>query len=174
MLDDAELVILMQAICSGICCFMVILLGYLSGSKYAIMGAVRAVVSEVSNDTTSLLVNATVYAFASGLSYESLYFTQTTVLFIFVLPFLLIISLFHLFIAAQRSPLDLIEVEGELVAGYNIEFSGADVLVIYFSEYFHLFNAAFQFSYFLVGALTLSSVVFGTVLVGVEPGFILG
>jgi NADH:ubiquinone oxidoreductase subunit H len=57
----------------------------------------------------------------------------------------LVSSCLELFVVAQRSPVDLIEVEGELVAGYNVEISGANVLIIYFSEYFHLFNAGFTF-----------------------------
>ena len=46
---------------------------------------------------------------------------------------------------SQRSPADLIENEGELVAGYNLEYSAADLLVIYFSEYFHLYNGGYQY-----------------------------
>lgn len=59
---------------------------------------------------------------------------------------LIVIAFIQLFISAQRAPIDLIEVEGEIVAGYNTEISGANVLVIYFTEYFHLFNAAIAFS----------------------------
>ncbi len=155
--SDIELVVFIQTILSGVACLSVLLIGYLSGSKYGMIGSIRLAVSELSNDTALFISNGVVFYNSTGLDYESVLCSQAGTSNISLLAVIYASSsIFHVFISAQRSPLDLIEVEGELVAGYNTEYSGPDVLVIYFSEYFHLFNAAVQFIIIILGGLTLN------------------
>ena len=143
----------------------VLYLGMLSGTRYAVLGALRLIISEISTGLITFIVQLLVFEAASS--------TSLTLLFLFQGNFAAyqlfgqlfsLVQLFQTFVSAQRSPLDLIEVEGELVAGYNTEFSGADVLIIYFAEYFHLFNGALQFVIFTFGAfgtpLLLTNILF--------------
>lgn len=157
---NIEFVIILQAALSGISCFFVLFIGYLSGSKYAIIGSIRLIVCEASSDVSYTLINFIIFSASQGAEYDAIILNQATTFNIILLAIIYgMMQLFNTFISAQRAPIDLIEVEGELVAGYNTEYSGADVLVIYFSEYFHLFNAAVSFILLLlIGA----SQVYGT------------
>ena len=63
-----EFVIILQVICSGLACLFIIYLGYFSGSKYSFMGSIRSLISESSNDTTSLFIFLLVFCYCSGAS----------------------------------------------------------------------------------------------------------
>ncbi len=153
---SSEAVVYTQAAFSAGSCLAILLIGYLSGSKYGMLGAVRLALCEFANDTASTVACALAVYATSGFDYASLTAGQSGAWCLSLLGVLYATALiFHVFIAAQRSPTDLIEVEGELVAGYNLEYSGADVLVIYFAEYFHLFNAALQFIFTTFGLAAL-------------------
>ena len=159
--DTFDYAILVQFVFAGVSCLAVLFIGILSGSKYAILGAIRLIISEISSDLAAFIIQILIFEACAGISFDVLYTTQTTfTLLQYVGIFYSIIQLFQTFIAAQRSPLDLIEVEGELVAGYNTEFSGADVLIIYFAEYFHLFNGALQFIIFILGSDCINLILF--------------
>ncbi len=150
--DDAELIILIQLTLTTLSCISVTLIGYLSGSKYGMIGSIRLAMSEISVDAAVMVINSLLFYNCSGFDYDSVLTSQAVSANIFLLAVVAgFLHIFQLFIAAQRSPIDLIEVEGELVAGYNTEYSGPDVLVIYFSEYFHLFNGALHFIFMLFG-----------------------
>jgi NADH:ubiquinone oxidoreductase subunit H len=167
--SDIEFIIFIQTILSGFACFSVLLIGYLSGSKYAMIGSVRLAVSELSNDTSVFIANSVIFYNSVGFDYEAIVCAQSGSSNIGLLAVIYSVAhIFHVFIAAQRSPLDLIEVEGELVAGYNTEYSGPDVLVIYFSEYFHLFNGAVQFILLILGGIAMDLSVFNSLTTGYD------
>ena len=142
-----EFIIILQVICGSLACLFIIYIGYFSGSKYSFMGSVRSLISESSNDTAALFIFLVVFCLSNGTSYSALFILLGIIIFIFIIFIAMFIILFYVFIMAQRSPADLIENEGELVAGYNLEYSAADLLVIYFAEYFHLFNSGYQYIY---------------------------
>ncbi len=151
--DDAEYVVLIQLVLTTLTCISITAIGYLSGTKYGMIGALRLAASEISVDSSVMILNSILFYNCSGFDYDSIFVAQngsTNILFLAIV--LASLHVFQMFISAQRSPIDLIEVEGELVSGYNTEYSGADVLVIYFSEYFHLFNGAVHFVFVLLGA----------------------
>lgn len=150
--DDLELLIFVQIGFGGISCFSVLAIGYLSGTKYGVFGSVRIVLVELSSETAVTLINTVIYYSVGSFNFESIIYNQgyfsNLCLFGVVYG---IFNLIQLFVTAQRAPLDLIENEGELVAGYNTEFSGPDVLVIYFAEYLHIFNGVLQFAFLSFG-----------------------
>jgi NADH-quinone oxidoreductase subunit H len=50
-----------------------------------------------------------------------------------------------LLLEAKRTPFDHIETEAELVAGYQVEYSGPMLLMFYLAEYLHLIIASIHF-----------------------------
>lgn len=154
--SDSDFLIFLQVFFGGLSCFSVILIGYLSGTKYGLIGAVRLLVCEISTETTTCITNALLFYSSSGFDYETLISGQYASFNIELLGIIFSINhIITMFVTAQRAPLDLIENEGELVAGYNTEYSGADVLVIYFAEYLHIFNGGLQFIFLMVGGFYL-------------------
>ena len=165
MVSGGEYLIILQLICGSLACLLIVYLGYFSGSKYSIIGSIRSVISESSNDTASLFIFLVVFSLCGGTTYETLIVTLGFIIFIFIIFIVMFVILFYVFIMSQRSPADLIENEGEIVAGYNLEYSAADLLVIYFSEYFHLFNAGYQYIYVYCGIAFCLQVIIYTTLV---------
>lgn len=150
--DNTDMVVFLQLFLGGLSCLAVVLIGYLSGTKYGVIGSVRLVVIELSVESTVGLLNSLLIANTSGMDYLSLGANQGFSPNIAILGIVYsVIYIINMFVSAQRAPLDLIENEGELVAGYNTEFSGPDVLVIYFAEYLHIFNAVIQFIHLMFG-----------------------
>lgn len=56
-------------------------------------------------------------------------------------PTLAIIMLFAFFMETNRPPFDLSEAESDVVAGYNVEYSGLLFGLFYLGEYLNLFAA---------------------------------
>lgn len=151
--DSIDVIIILQLFVCGMTTLSVLLIGYLSGTKYGIVGSVRLVLVELSIAVPTQLVNVMLLLNTGGLDYESVAYNQGYVPNCTLLALVYsIVYIINMFIFAQRAPLDMIENEGELVAGYNTEFSGPDVLVIYFAEYLHIFSGVVQLVLLLLGA----------------------
>eukprot|EP00826_Nyctotherus_ovalis_P033093 TRINITY_DN266_c0_g1_i14.p1 TRINITY_DN266_c0_g1~~TRINITY_DN266_c0_g1_i14.p1 ORF type:complete len:318 (-),score=-100.11 TRINITY_DN266_c0_g1_i14:307-1260(-) len=150
--DSQDWVVMLQLVLSAFSTIAVLLIGYLSGTKYGIIGSIRIVLSEVSIDVVISILNTLLLYSTGGYDYETILVAQYDVGGLALLGIVYsVLYIIQMFISAQRAPLDLIENEGELVAGYNTEFSGPDVLVIYFAEYLHILNGALQFVYLVLG-----------------------
>lgn len=52
---------------------------------------------------------------------------------------------------SKRTPFDHAETESEVIAGYQVEYSGAMLLMIFLAEYLHLIIAAVHFVVFFAG-----------------------
>ena len=150
--DNVDFIILLQLAISGLSCLSVLLIGYLSNTKYGMIGSIRMVMSDVAVNIIVSILNSIILLNTHGFDYNTLGHNQSMSANIYLLLIIYsIVYIIHLFISAQRAPLDLIENEGELVSGYNTEFSGPDVLVIYFAEYLHIVNGVLQFIYLMFG-----------------------
>ncbi|HML40935.1 MAG TPA: NADH-quinone oxidoreductase subunit NuoH [Bellilinea sp.] len=127
-----------------------ILAGWGSNNKYALLGAFRSVAQLISYEVP-LVISALVPVMFSGtLSATGLVQSQTT-WNIFLAPAAAIIFFIATIAETGRSPFDLIEAESELVAGYNIEYSGLKFGMFYVGEFLHAFTAALIFATVFLG-----------------------
>lgn len=127
-----------------------ILAGWGSNNKYALLGAFRSVAQLISYEVP-LVISALVPVMFSGtLSATGLVQSQTT-WNIFLAPTAAIIFFIATIAETGRSPFDLIEAESELVAGYNIEYSGLKFGMFYVGEFLHAFTAALIFATVFLG-----------------------
>lgn len=121
---------------------LLIILGFLSQSRYSLLGVLRAVVHVVSLDTfitviyILLLLNTSSGNFHDFSIYQ---FSISNFLIFFPAAGLFLIILL---LEAKRSPFDHAETESEVVAGYATEYAGIFLLTFYLIEYFHLIIAA--------------------------------
>jgi NADH-quinone oxidoreductase subunit H len=108
--------------------------GWSSNNKYALMGAMRDIAQLISYGIPMALSIIGIVILAGSLSLSQIVEAQTV-------PFILLQPLgFAVFFIASlaeinRTPFDLIEADSEIVAGYNIEYSGAKFATLFLMEY---------------------------------------
>jgi NADH-quinone oxidoreductase subunit H len=116
--------------------------GWSSNNKYALLSALRMVAMAVSYEIP-LLLSLLVPALLAG-SFNLVEVAEAQQGMPFVLtPVIGQISFLVFFVAmiaeSNKSPLDLVEAESELVAAYNVEYTGIKFGIFYAGEYAHHF-----------------------------------
>jgi len=116
----------------------IMLAGWGSNNKYALLGAFRVIAALISYEVPMILSVAVPVLLAGTMSMQGIVHRQS-IAYIFVAP----VSAFIFFVSqlaeAGRSPFDLIEAESEIIAGYNIEYSGMKFGMFMASEFIHAF-----------------------------------
>ena len=144
-LADPPWGILFMLMMSGLAVYGVILAGWSSGSKYPLLGSVRASAQMVSYEAVLGLTTATVVLVTGSLHTSAIVAAQHggflyrwNIIHTAVIPFIL----FSVAITAEmtRAPFDLVEAEEELSGGYNLEYSSIDFAWFYLAEYAALVN----------------------------------
>jgi NADH-quinone oxidoreductase subunit H len=139
-LADPPWGILFLLMCSGIVVYGVMLAGWASGSKYPLLGSVRATAQLVSYEavlgltvTTVVLVTGSLRTSAIVAAQHGGFLNHWNFLRTLIIPFIL----FSIAITAEmtRPPFDLVEAEEELSGGYNLEYSSIDFAWFYLAEY---------------------------------------
>lgn len=136
---DIEYNIVYASLLSVIFGFCIILTGYFSKNKYAVLAAVRCGILMLNLEIFLGLLFLNIALFGESFCF-SVYVTYQEIfwfIFLFFNFFGLIIFVFLL--EVNRAPFDLTEAESELVAGYSTEYGGFYFAVYYLGEYFHLF-----------------------------------
>lgn len=133
-LADLNIGVLFIIAISSITALGVFMAGWSSYNKYSIMSAMRTVAQLVSYEMPLVLAIAGVVVLAGSLSLNDIVKAQG-------IPYILLQPAgFFVFFAASlaeinRTPFDLLEADSELVAGYNIEYSGMKFATFYLTEY---------------------------------------
>ncbi len=129
----------------------IMMAGWSSNNKYALLGAFRVVAALVSYEVPMVLALLVPVMIAGTLSMQSLVVAQQGMWFI--IPAFVSALLFYISNLAEtgRAPFDLIEAESELVAGYNIEYSGMKFGLFMANEFMHAFTANLLFAVIFLG-----------------------
>lgn len=132
---DLECSLLLMLAISGLSVYGVVLAGWASNSRYAFLGALRASAQMISYEVSlGLLLMCNCLATGTmNLYLMGVWQTQQWLL----LPLLPCSVLFFLSALAEtnRPPFDLPEAEGELVAGYYVEYASAGFALFFIAEY---------------------------------------
>jgi NADH-quinone oxidoreductase subunit H len=118
----------------------IIMAGWASNNKYALLGAYRQVAVMLSFEVPMLVVLLIPTIFASSLSLKAITEAQNGVWFIWLSPLGAFIFLVAALAELGRSPFDLNEGESEIVSGYHIEYSGMKFGLFYAGELLHAFT----------------------------------
>lgn len=136
---------------SSLSVVVLLLAGWGSNNKYALLGAFRAVAQMVSYEVPMLLALLVPVILARTMSTKGIIDAQA-------IPFLLYAPLsaliFYISALAEtgRTPFDLLEAESEIVAGFHIEYSGMKFGMFFLAEFLGtLFMSALFVTLYLGG-----------------------
>lgn len=134
LLADLNIGILYIVAISSMVSIGIFMAGWASHNKYSLIGAMRDIAQLVSYEIPMVLAIVGVVLLAGSLSMTDIIDAQS-------IPFILLqpLGFTIFFIAAlaeiNRTPFDLVEADSEIVAGFNIEYSGMKFALLFLMEY---------------------------------------
>jgi len=117
----------------------IIMAGWASNNKYALIGAFRQVAVLVSFEVPMIATMLIPTTLAGSMGMNAIVQAQN-VWYIVVAPLAAIIFLVAAIAELGRAPFDLNEAESEIVAGYHIEYTGMKFGLFYAGELLHAFT----------------------------------
>nr|YP_009685725.1 NADH dehydrogenase subunit 1 [Fundulopanchax gardneri]QDU92152.1 NADH dehydrogenase subunit 1 [Fundulopanchax gardneri] len=134
-LTDLNLSILFILAFSSLMVYSILGSGWASNSKYALIGALRAVAQTISYEVSLGLILLNVIIFAGGFTLQIFNMTQESIWLIF--PTWPLAAMWYVSTLAEtnRTPFDLTEGESELVSGFNVEYAGGPFALFFLAEY---------------------------------------
>jgi NADH-quinone oxidoreductase subunit H len=132
----------------------VIMAGWSSNNKYALLGAFRTVAQLVSYEIPIVLTLLIPTMLAGSMNTQVIVGAQSGVWFIVLAPIATLIFFIAALAEVGRAPFDLLEAESEIVAGYNVEYGGMKFGMFYVSEYLHSFTIAALTAMLFLGGWT--------------------
>jgi NADH-quinone oxidoreductase subunit H len=136
-ITDINIGLLFVLSVSSVGVLALILAGWSSNSKYALMGGLRSSAQMVSYEVSMGLSIIGALMFARTLSLSGIVTAQQSdaIWFIFYQPMGFIIFLISGIAENNRAPFDLPEAESEIVAGFHTEYSGMRWSLFFMAEY---------------------------------------
>ena len=128
----------------------IIMAGFGSNNKFALLGGFRAVALLVSYEVP-LVVSLLIPVMLAGSMGMADIAQAQTVWYIWLAPGAAFIFLITSIAENGRAPFDLTEADSEIVAGFNIEYSGLKFGMFYVADFLHSFTIALVFSVLFLG-----------------------
>nr|WNH18773.1 NADH dehydrogenase subunit 1 [Anisotremus surinamensis] len=132
---DLNLGILFILALSSLTVYSILGSGWASNSKYALIGALRAVAQTISYEVSLGLILLGAIIFTGGFTLQTFNVAQEGVWL--VLPAWPLAAMWYVSTLAEtnRAPFDLTEGESELVSGFNVEYAGGPFALFFLAEY---------------------------------------
>jgi len=123
--------------------YALVLGGWASGSKYPLLGALRAAAQVVSYELVlGLALTGVVLVCGSLRLGDIVTAQQNSVWFVFLQPVGFVLYCIAACAETNRAPFDLPEAETELVAGYHTEYSGMRFAMYFIAEYINMITVS--------------------------------
>jgi NADH-quinone oxidoreductase subunit H len=148
--EDLNVGILYVVAIGAIHVLAVIIAGWGSNNKYSLISAFRVVNQLLAYEVPMVLSILVVILFTETMSMQGIVEAQTIPYFV-VMPVTALIFLTCALAEANRSPVDLIEADSEMVAGYIVEYSGMKFAMFFIAEYVNMFAVGIIFSTLFLG-----------------------
>lgn len=137
---------------SSLSVYGIIISGWASNSKYAFFGALRSAAQMISYEVSLSLAILPVVLITNSLNLGEIVHMQIETIW-FLIPLFPSAIIFFVSCLAEtnRAPFDLPEAEGELVAGFNVEYSAMSFALFFLAEYANILLMSTIFVLFFMG-----------------------
>jgi NADH-quinone oxidoreductase subunit H len=142
---DVNVAILVVFAVASMSVYGIVLAGWSSNSKYALLGGLRASAQMISYELSYGLALASVLVMAGSLSLTDIVNAQAGAWFgfiprwfVFLQPIAFLVYLTAGVAETNRAPFDFPEAEQELVAGYHTEYSSMSFAMFFMAEYINM------------------------------------
>nr|AEP21793.1 NADH dehydrogenase subunit 1 [Odocoileus virginianus] len=134
-LINMNLGVLFMLAMSSLAVYSILWSGWASNSKYALIGALRAVAQTISYEVTLAIILLSVLMMNGSYTLSTLIITQEQVWLIFPAWPLAMMWFISTLAETNRAPFDLTEGESELVSGFNVEYAAGPFALFFMAEY---------------------------------------
>nr|QJX58479.1 NADH dehydrogenase subunit 1 [Sericulus chrysocephalus]QJX58480.1 NADH dehydrogenase subunit 1 [Sericulus chrysocephalus] len=134
-LADLNLGLLFLLAMSSLAVYSILWSGWASNSKYALIGALRAVAQTISYEVTLAIILLSVIILSGNYNLNTLAITQEPMYLIFPCWPLAMMWYVSTLAETNRAPFDLTEGESELVSGFNVEYAAGPFALFFLAEY---------------------------------------
>nr|USH58390.1 NADH dehydrogenase subunit 1 [Cyclopsitta melanogenia] len=134
-LTDLNLGLLFLLAMSSLAVYSILWSGWASNSKYALIGALRAVSQTISYEVTLAIILLSVVMLTGNYTMTTLTTSQEPLYLTFSSWPLAMMWYISTLAETNRSPFDLTEGESELVSGFNVEYSAGPFALFFLAEY---------------------------------------
>nr|UNI92240.1 NADH dehydrogenase subunit 1 [Scleropages formosus]UNI92331.1 NADH dehydrogenase subunit 1 [Scleropages formosus]UNI92344.1 NADH dehydrogenase subunit 1 [Scleropages formosus]UNI92370.1 NADH dehydrogenase subunit 1 [Scleropages formosus]UNI92383.1 NADH dehydrogenase subunit 1 [Scleropages formosus] len=134
-ITDINLGILFILAISSLAVYSILGSGWASNSKYALIGALRAVAQTISYEVSLGLILLSTIILAGGFTLHTFNVAQESIWLL--APSWPLAAMWYISTLAEtnRAPFDLTEGESELVSGFNVEYAGGPFALFFLAEY---------------------------------------
>nr|YP_001542729.1 NADH dehydrogenase subunit 1 [Tremarctos ornatus]ABM63278.1 NADH dehydrogenase subunit 1 [Tremarctos ornatus]QUJ09853.1 NADH dehydrogenase subunit 1 [Tremarctos ornatus]CAQ68469.1 NADH dehydrogenase subunit 1 [Tremarctos ornatus] len=134
-LINMNLGVLFMLAMSSLAVYSILWSGWASNSKYALIGALRAVAQTISYEVTLAIILLSVLLMNGSFTLSTLIITQEHLWLIFPMWPLAMMWFVSTLAETNRAPFDLTEGESELVSGFNVEYAAGPFALFFLAEY---------------------------------------
>nr|ACD12960.1 NADH dehydrogenase subunit 1 [Lepidocolaptes wagleri] len=165
-LTDLNLGMLFMLALSSLAVYSILWSGWASNSKYALIGALRAVAQTISYEVTLAIILLSIIILSGNYTLHTLTTTQEPLYLIFSSWPLAMMWYISTLAETNRAPFDLTEGESELVSGFNVEYSAGPFALFFLAEYANimLMNALTTILFLNPSSLNLPQELFPLIL----------
>ncbi|MEO5832785.1 MAG: NADH-quinone oxidoreductase subunit NuoH [Nakamurella sp.] len=116
--------------------------GWASGSTYPLLGGLRSAAQLISYEIAMGLSFVAVFLYSGTLSTSGIVAQQEHGWYFWLLPVSFIVYSIAMVGETNRAPFDMAEAEGELVGGFNTEYTGMRFGLFFLGEYINVINVS--------------------------------
>jgi NADH-quinone oxidoreductase subunit H len=128
---------------ASIAVYGIVIAGWSSGNKYALMGGLRSSAQMVSYELALGLAVIGPIILAGSMSIDQIIAGQRGMWYVVLQPLGFLIYFIATVAEVNRSPFDMPEAEQELTAGYHVEYSGMKFALFFMAEYGKMIAVSF-------------------------------
>nr|DAC76895.1 TPA_asm: NADH dehydrogenase subunit 1 [Pseudomyrmex dendroicus] len=158
--------ILLMVIFMSVGGYFVLLLGWSSNSIYSMMGTLRSLSQMISYEVSFIMIMLILMILGEGYNFLDLANYQTLCWNMIMLFPVCMVFFISVLAELNRSPMDFIEGESELVSGFNIEYFSSSFTLIFLAEYGMIVYMSVVFSLMFTSLLYSSMIMFLVMLIG--------